>query len=75
MQEQRERVRVMLCRFHLPQSWLMNELEKKGVPVDKSSLSDILSGRRRSGNKTELVINSALAILEKYGKCYAEDGE
>lgn len=75
MQEQRERVRVMLCRFHLSQSWLMNELEKKGVPVDKSSLSDILSGRRRSGNKTELVINSALAILEKYGKCYAGEGE
>lgn len=75
MQEQRERVRVMLCRYHLPQSWLMNELEKRGISVDKSSLSDILNGRRRSGNKTERVIDNALTILEKYGKCYAGDGE
>jgi hypothetical protein len=53
----------------------MNELEKRGISVDKSSLSDILSGRRRSGDKTEKVIDSALTILEKYGKCYAGEGE
>lgn len=75
MQEQRERVRVMLCRHHLSQSWLMNELEKRGISVDKSSLSDILSGRRKGGSKTERIINGALTILEKYGKCYAGEGE
>lgn len=75
MQERRERVRVMLCLYHLSQAWLMYELEKRGISVDKSSLSDILSGRRRSGDKTEKVIDSALTILEKYGKCYAGEGE
>lgn len=41
MQERRERVRAMLCRYHLSQAWLMYELEKTGVSVDKSSLSDL----------------------------------
>lgn len=71
MQERRERVRAMLCRYHLSQAWLMYELEKTGVSVDKSSLSDMLGGRRKSGDKTARVIDNALVILEKYGKCYA----
>lgn len=75
MPEKREKVRVMLCCYHLSQSWLMHELEKNGISVDKSSLCEILTGRRKTGNKTEIVILEALSILERYKKCYAGEGE
>lgn len=70
MQEKRDQVRMLLCRYHLTNGWLMCELEKIGIEVDKSSLSEILTGRRKR-KKAETVINGALTILAKYGDCYA----
>ena len=75
MPEKREKVRVMLFRYHLSQLWLMHELEKNGISVDKSSLSEILTGRRKTGSKTEIVISGALSILERYERCYVGERE
>ena len=74
MPEKREKVRSLLCRYRLSQSWLLCELRKDGISVDKSSLSEILHGRRNR-DKAEQVIEGALVILEKYSKYYAEEGE
>ncbi len=71
MQEKRERVRVLLSKYCLTYAWLINELEKQGVSVSTSELSDILSCRRR-GEKAVTVIDHSIDILNKYGKSYAE---
>ena len=71
MQEKRERVRVLLCKYCLTYAWLINQLEKHGVLVSASEMSDILNCRRR-GQKAVTVIDKSIEILEKYGKYYAE---
>lgn len=70
MQEKRDAVRAMLYRNRLSQSWLIFELEKTGVVVDKSSLSEILSGVRQKKKAAE-VIEAACVILARYESHYA----
>ena len=70
MQEKRDAVRAMLCRNRLSQAWLIFELEKAGVLVDKSSLSEILSGARQKKKAAE-VIEAAYVILARYESHYA----
>jgi len=70
MQEKSDKVRILLCQYHLTYAWLMSELDKIGISVDKSSLSEILTGRRKR-NKAVIVLDGSLEVLGKYGKCYA----
>lgn len=70
MQEQCDQVRILLCQYHLNYFWLMCELEKIGISVDKSSLSAILTGRRKR-KKAETVLNGSLQVLKRYGEIYA----
>ena len=44
MQEKREKVKVLLLKYHLTYTWLINELEKQGVSVYKEDMSAYLSG-------------------------------
>ena len=60
----------MLWEYDLKYSWLRLELKKQGIDVDKSSMYEIMSGRR-CGEKAELVINSSLEILKKYETLFA----
>ena len=65
MEVKRVKVKLMLWEHDLKNTWLISSLAKKGIKVDKSSLCEILSGRR-TGKKAELVIDESLTILKKY---------
>ena len=67
----RENVKILLLKYHLTYAWLINELDKRGLLVSNTELSDILNGRRRGGKAVE-VINMAVEVLNKYVKCYEE---
>lgn len=65
MQQERDKIRLMLWRNSLTQVWLINRLEDNGVSTVKTELSSILSGVRK-GAKAENIINTSLNILEDY---------
>lgn len=71
LREQRDRIRVMLLKNNLSQTWLINRLAEEGLSVDKSELSSALSGSRQ-GEKIEKIINSSVTILESYEEKYAK---
>lgn len=71
MQEKREKVKVLILKYHLNYTWLINELERQGVNVYKEDMSAYLSGRRK-GPKAAAVIEKSIEILERYGECYGE---
>lgn len=70
MREQREQVCILLRQYHLNYSWLICELAKIGISVDKTSLSAILTGRRKR-KKAEIVLIGSLQVLKRYGEIYA----
>lgn len=67
MREERDRIRLMLYRNSLTNTWLINRLEDNGVKTDKTEMSSVLRGTR-SGAKAELIINKSLDILNYYEK-------
>lgn len=65
MQKERDYIRVALAKNELRQIWLINRLEEKGIVVDKTELSSVLSGARR-GKKAESIIITSADILHRY---------
>lgn len=65
MQKERDEIRILLYRNNLTSTWLINQLDKKGISVDKSELSSALAGSRK-GAKIEKVISESLNILHRY---------
>lgn len=63
--EKREEIKSLLRSNYLTQTWLIHNLERKGVKVDKTALSAILANARR-GEKCDLVIDTSLEILYDY---------
>ncbi len=64
-------VKIRLLKNCLTQAWLIYQLERLGISLDKSTLCDILSGRRK-GKKAEEVIENAESILDKYEAVYGK---
>ena len=71
MDSKREKVRILISKYLLTYTWLINELEKRDVIVTNNELSDFLIARRR-GEKADRVIDCCLKILEDYGKAYGD---
>lgn len=71
MVEARNLIRAKLCEYCLTNQWLMNELERSGVTVDKSTLSSALLGRIKGAKPQKIVVES-LKIIERYGRCYVD---
>lgn len=65
MREERDRIRLMLYRNTLTNTWLVNRLEEKGVNTEKTEMSSVLRGVRK-GAKAETIIKTSLEILENY---------
>ena len=65
MKEKRDRIRLMLYRNALTNTWLINRLEEKGITTDKTEMSSVLRGARK-GAKAENIINASIEILEFY---------
>ena len=71
MLDNRNEVRAMLVKYHLSQTWLQSELEKRGLFVDKSTLSAVLLGRQVRDKKQ--IVDKSLEILDEYGSRYANN--
>ena len=69
MVEARSRIRAKLGEYCLTNQWLMNELERSGVKVDKSTLSSALTGRIK-GEKSQRIVLESLKIIARYGRYY-----
>ena len=67
--EDRDKIRIMLFRNNLSQTWLICRLAEDGIVTDKSELSGALSGAR-CGKKIEKIITASLGILEDYENQY-----
>ena len=65
MFEERLRIKNALFENALTYTWLIRQLNSKGISVDKCSLSSILSGTRK-GPKAETIIKASVAILANY---------
>lgn len=65
MKEKRDRIRLMLYRNALTNTWLINRLDEKGITTDKTEMSSVLRGARK-GAKAEKIINVSVEILEFY---------
>ena len=58
-------IRERLIKHSLTFTWLINQLERKGIAVDKSEMSSVISGTRK-GPKAEQIIRESAAILDEY---------
>lgn len=67
-----ERVVLALRRNRLTSRWLLEQLSARGISVDKTELSRILSGTR-GGKKAAAVTAESLLVIAKYEKCFADD--
>lgn len=65
MENERFRIKEMLMRNILTQTWLVHQLKKHGVQTDQTELSAVLNGRRK-GNKATKIMITSLNILNDY---------
>ena len=62
-------IKQRLSMHHLTYSWLICQLQSKGISIDISSLSSILNGARK-GPKADQVITESDMVLAKYEALY-----
>lgn len=67
MKEQIKKIKLLLWEYELKNSWLILQLKKRGIDVDKSTMSEILNGRRE-GEKARVIVENSLDVLKWYGK-------
>ncbi len=65
MYESREEIRITLAKNSLSNVWLVNQLSKKGIPTNSSTLSAAITGKR-GGEQSEMLIGEALKIVREY---------
>lgn len=65
MQEDRMKIKMALYKNALSGTWLIKQLDERGIAVDKTALSAVLSGSRK-GPKAEAIIKASLDILSSY---------
>lgn len=67
MQDERFEIKMMLFRNNLTATWLISQLEKRGIITQKTELSSVLAGSRR-GEKVDKILTESKAILSYYEK-------
>ncbi len=65
MCEERDRIRQMLYRNSLTNTWLINRLGEKGIRTEKTEFSSVLRNVRK-GAKAEKIVRASTEILEDY---------
>lgn len=68
---EREQIRWKLSVNHLTNVWLVNQLEKRGVNIDKTVLVGAMNGSRK-GPQVDTVIRVSLEILNDYEKAMGQ---
>ncbi len=70
--ERATRIKARMAEHRLTAQWLMLRLSSDyGVAIDKSTLSQILSGTRCAGEQPAQVLSCSEKILDKYEAAYA----
>lgn len=65
--EERNRIRVRLSQHKLSFTWLIYQLELRGLNTDKTEMSSVMAGTRK-GAKVDTIIQTSHAILDDYDK-------
>jgi len=65
LENERFKIKEILMRNILTQTWLVHQLKKHGVQTDQTELSAVLNGRRK-GNKATKILITSLNILNDY---------
>lgn len=65
--EERNRIRVRLSQHKLSFTWLIGQLELRGINTDKTEMSSVIAGTRK-GAKADTIIQTSHAILDEYDK-------
>lgn len=60
-----QQIRAKLVELYLSSAWLLNQLEKAGVSIQGSVLSNILSGTRK-GPQADRVLAASKQVLDSY---------
>lgn len=65
--ERATRIKARMAEHRLTAQWLLLRLSQEcGIEIDKSTLSQILSGTRSAGEQPSAVLEGAEKILDKY---------
>lgn len=72
--EQRDAIRLKMSTEKLSYTWLIRQLERKGLIVPKSELSSVLSGTR-TGKKSTAIITAVQEILAEYDRVFLGSNE
>lgn len=70
--EQRDAIRLKMSTEKLSYTWLIRQLERRGITVSKSELSSIMTGAR-SGPKTTEVISVSQELLAEYDRVFVDN--
>ena len=66
------KIKARMAEHRLTAQWLMLRLSAEyGIEIDKSTLSQILSGTRSAGEQPRQVIESAEKVLDRYEAAYS----
>ena len=60
-----DKIRITISNHRLTHKWVIYQLHRRGIEVQKSEFSDYLNGLRK-GPKADTVIGGAIDVLERY---------
>lgn len=66
---ERDEIRLRLYQNRLSYTWLIWQLEKRGIMTDKTEMSTVISGTRK-GPKADQIVQEAIAVLDEYEMHY-----
>lgn len=71
MEDKRVTLRNRLQDYNLSYSWLIVSMRRKGLNVEKSTLSSVMSGVI-VGERAEKILESANVVLDEYAMLYLD---
>lgn len=71
MEDKRVTLRNRLQDYNLSYSWLIVGMRRKGLNVEKSTLSSVMSGVI-VGERAEKILESANVVLDEYAMLYLD---
>ena len=73
--ERATKIKSRMAEHRLTAQWLLLRLSQDfNIEIDKTTLSQILSGTRRGGEQPEQVISAAEEIISRYEGFYMKEG-
>jgi len=69
--EECNNIKIFLWQNCLSNNWMISQLKKRGLCIDKSTFSEALNGRCKN-KKAELIISTSADIMQLYLKNFAD---